>query len=379
MILAIGTPATSNPFFVPSTAPCGDTLSCAPGSTGVSCSREADELSLAQPGPLTAGDETYQRASLKILARSKMTVLDDGDVRFASRTKLRFHYDFEAADGTSIQIRAQANLSYSQTTDSEDGWQSSKLRATARVSILQANVSSGVAPLLQAPDISPDAKEIVSQALDLFQQVIGATASAFLDSDPLDGDSLIAGLVEAFNGLAAAIGSMSLSRPTDPATLPQPTVDPSAVPAAEPAPTIVSLPVGTEPATAWQVPPQGEVPSDPLSAEPVETAVQEETPVVTNDVLLPSDLPEAAHADQQVAPATSRQSVTRVESVMMRVRLQMMQSLSSVVEAFDPEPSSLHVSRSMFRASTQLSTLYSISGTADNGSLSHANRIDTHV
>ncbi len=169
---------------------------------------------------LTANDGTYQRTSLKIRVHSETAVADDGDVLARSQTKLRFRYDFEAADGTSIHIRAQASLNYAQTSDSEDGSQTTKLRVAARVSILQENVSNGLAPLQKTPDISTEAKDFISQAIDLFQQVIGATTSAFLDSDPLDGDNLIAGLVEAFNGLSAAIDSMFLSPPTDPEAAP---------------------------------------------------------------------------------------------------------------------------------------------------------------
>ena len=208
MTSTIGTPAVGNPISAPIAALSGGRLSCRSGSAGSQCAREADELSLSQPGLLTANDGTYQRTSLKIRVHSETEVADDGDVVAMSQTKLRFRYDFEAADGTSIHIRAQASLNYAQTSDSDDGSQTTKLRVAARVSILQENVSNGLAPLQETPDISTEANEFISQAIDLFQQVIDATTSAFLDSDPLDGDNLIAGLVEAFNGLSAAIDSM---------------------------------------------------------------------------------------------------------------------------------------------------------------------------
>ena len=220
MIQAIGTPAASNSMTVRSAPTSGNALSNAASLAGTHGLCEADELCLSQSAPQTLTNATYQRTSLKIRARSEVSTADDGDVRVMSQARLRFRYEFEAADGTRIRIRFQANLNYAQTTDSEDGSQFMRLQAAARVSILQENVSSGTAPLLDTPDISAASKQLMSQALDLFQQVVDATTSAFLDSDPLDGDGLITGLVEAFNQLSASIDSMFLPPPAALETVP---------------------------------------------------------------------------------------------------------------------------------------------------------------
>ena len=213
MIQAIGPPAAGNSMTVRATTS-SNASSNASSLAGTNGLRGADELSLSQSAPQALTNATYQRTSLKIRARSEVSTADDGDVRAVkSQARLRFRHEFEAADGTHIRIRFQANLNYAQATDSEDGSQFMRLQAAARVSILQENVSSGTAPLLDTPDISAASKQLMSQALDLFQQVVDATTSAFLDSDPLDGDGLIAGLVDAFNELSASIDSMFLSPP----------------------------------------------------------------------------------------------------------------------------------------------------------------------
>ena len=100
-----------------------------------------------------------------------------------SHTKLRFRYDFEAADGTRIRIRAKANLHYSQINHSDEGSQSTRLRAKARILVLQENVSTGAAPLLETPEVSSEAKHEISQAIDHFYQITDAATSLFLDSD----------------------------------------------------------------------------------------------------------------------------------------------------------------------------------------------------
>lgn len=388
MISAIGTPALANPISAPIAAPSGGTLPCRPSPAGTKSSPEADQLSLSQPGPLTSSDGTYQRTSLKIRVRSETKVADDGDVLALSQTKLRFRYDFKAADGTSIHIRVQANLNYAQTTDSDDGSQTTKLRATARVSILQKNVSSGVAPLLETPDTSAEAKEFISQAIDLFQQIIGATTSAFLDSDPLDGDSLIAGLVEAFNELSAAMDSMFLSPPAEPETVPSGEVialldnaasHPSEMLAAEPAQTEGTPAVDVESASPSAEPSQDTAPSNGSETSLAEVVSPGETPAPTHDAIPVTGPPEAASTSQAVAPATSQSSTTLVSSVMMRVRLQVIQSLRSLVDVFDSDSPSRQVSQSIFRASAQLSARYSLSRSDTNNSLSNANRLDTQV
>ncbi|MHB8972431.1 MAG: hypothetical protein ACYC4N_18480, partial [Pirellulaceae bacterium] len=217
--------------------------------------------------------------------------------------------------------------------------------------------------------------------VDLFQQIIDVTTSAFQESNPLDGDSLIAGLVQAFNELSATIDSLFQSPSADPATVPPEEVvallenapaDPSEVLTAEPAQSAVTPPAESEsPATTAELSPDT-APSSGSESELVEAASSGETPAITNDVIPVTGPPDAAGADQEVAAAANQPTTTLVGSVMMRVRLQVIQSLKSLVDTFDTSSSSRQVSQSIFRASAQLSVRYSLSG-------SDANRIDTQV
>lgn len=62
--------------------------------------------------------------------------------------------------------------------------------------------------MLNNPENSTDAKSVISTALDLFHQVTDTATSLFLNSDPLDGDSLITGVAEAFNGLSESLTAL---------------------------------------------------------------------------------------------------------------------------------------------------------------------------
>lgn len=321
MISAIGAFPARQAVSTSSTSLSSPTSSCGSSPAGTTCLPESDLLSLSQPGSLTSSVEAYQQTSLKILVRSATTATDDGAERVMAHARLRFCYDFVAADGTNIRIRAQANLDYSQFSDSDDGSQWTRLQAKARVSVLQENVSSDIAPLLETPDISTEAREIVSQALDLFQQVVGATTSAFLGSDPLDGDSLIAGIVDAFNGLTASIDSL----------FPPPATDLTAVPTGNGAELLAQ-------ATA-----------DPSA------------------VLASASLPAET---TQVVPD---------ESVMMRVRLRVIQSLSSIVDAFDADSSGQQAFRSMVKASAEITARFSVTGADAHDGLLQAAGIDTQA
>ncbi|MHB8861453.1 MAG: hypothetical protein ACYC6N_03540 [Pirellulaceae bacterium] len=366
MIQAIATAATNSPIPLPIATTPGEASPDGSSPVGGSGLPVADELILSQPESLPANNATYQRSSLKIRAHSQVKVMDDGDLRARSHTKLRFRYEFEAADGTRIEIRAKANLNYSQTTDSDERSQSTKLRATARISILQESVSSGVAPLLESPEIATEAKAFISHALDLFQQVVGATTSAFLDSDPKDGDSLIGGLVDAFNGWATAMDTTFLAPPADgePVSsgevtqlLTEGVADPNDDPAIESLPAAAT---STEPVDGT---PMAEVllqDADGPDHEVMEAADQAAASAVTNGVLAGGDEPVAASESQEVAAAADQHSTSAVSSVMMRVRLQVIQSLSSLVETFDSDASRLQISRSVFRASAQITTHHSV-------------------
>lgn len=142
--------AAPHSFRVPSTSPSTEASSTSTNAvtTGTTTSRRSDVLSFSQAESLPTSDGYFQRTSLKVRANSQVKTTGDGDVLTTSKAKLRFSYDFEAADGTKIRVRAQANLNYAQLSGDDEQSQSMRLRVTAKVSILQENVASGLSPLM---------------------------------------------------------------------------------------------------------------------------------------------------------------------------------------------------------------------------------------
>jgi hypothetical protein len=388
MITAIGVPAASNPTLVPN-APSSNDVSSNDTSLAVPASPAgADELSLSQPDSLATSDAFYQRTSLKIRSHSRVRVTDDGQVRSMSRTKLRFNYDFEAADGTKIRIRVKANLNYSQVSDGDEGLQSTRLRVKAKVLVLQENVSTGISPLLESPEVASEAKNGISQAIDQFNRIAEAATAMFLDSDPLDGDSLIAGLVESFNGLSESLNSMFLSAPADSAAVPsndvvellgQPVSGSEEVPPAKPdqIETVPAVKIDSEPTP--EAAPQEVGQSNGPEHELAELVGHGETSTLENGVPPEASEQEGSSEGQAVAPAADEHSPLSIDSVMFKLRFQVIQSLTSLVGDFDTDSPAPLASHSMFRASAQFTARHVVSETGANGSLSQDSQIDKRV
>ncbi len=318
----------------------------------------SDELSLSVPGSRELSEATYERMSLRLRNRTQIKVSDDGDVYTSSRTQLKFRYEFEAADGTRIQIRAKANLSMRQSSDGDETTQSIKLRSKLRVSTIQRSVGSGVGSLLESPQLSEDAKNVVSQALEMFQQITDAATSSFLNGEPLDGDQLIQDLVGAFNELAETIQPQDLPAPAQAVALTSgEIVNQAAAP-------IAGLPLAPQLNEAA------------ISTEPVETAVLADAPVVEPSELdesrldtppeealaasTPENQPLATVAEQDSSTATPQEQAVGAESpnqlvssVMAKVRLRVVQSLTQLVGDFNSESSILQLTQSTLRVSAR--------------------------
>ncbi len=192
----------------------------------------ADQLSLSPPADQLSLSDSSSRLSLSLRSNTRVRELPNGQVLARVNTKLRFEYEFEAADGTSIRIRLKANLQYRQRSlEGGDQIASTKLSVKARVEWLQQDVASELGPLQDAQDLSDQTKQALSFALGIFQQSVGVASGQFADSDELDGDSLIASLVDAFNGLSSLLAPADDSDALNP-TLPVPG-EPAALPATE--------------------------------------------------------------------------------------------------------------------------------------------------
>lgn len=368
MIPSIGHGAAPPSFRVPSDSPSTEAASSNAVTTGAASSRRSNVCSFSKAESLPTSDGYYQRTSLKVRAHSQVRTAGNGDVLTTSKARLRFSYDFEAADGTKIRVRVQANVNYAQLSADDEQAQSMRLRVTAKVSILQKNVASGLSPLLDTGENA----SVLSQALELFQQVTEAATSAFLGSDPLDGDSLISGLVGAFNGLAETMDGLFLpalsASEVETPSQPDPILEP---PVAEPAP--------VETAPPAERPPQDSLsPGDPVETTPVENAGQSESPV-SETATPPVDGEPEAIEPEIVEPAPREPAVPSARSVMLKLRLQVVQSLNSLVQEFGSGSSGLFVSHSSLRASAQLALRYDSNGLAVSDALLQARQIDAQV
>ena len=153
------------------------------------------------------------RANTRLHTHTQLRIDEDGSIQFKSRTYLRYKYEFEAADGTRIQIKVRANLSCAAKLD-EDGDLKIRVRAKLQVSLLQESVNSDAASLLSLGK-NDELFSALTESLATFNNVVTHVTSDILNDESLDGDRLITDLVNAFNELANAIDS------TQPNALPQ--------------------------------------------------------------------------------------------------------------------------------------------------------------
>jgi hypothetical protein len=204
--------------------------------------------------------------------------------------------------------------------------------------------------------------------MDLFRQTTDAVTSAFLNSDPLDGDSLISGLVDAFNGLADSIGSIFSPPQTTPAVVPVENVGADAPQlAADPHDALAAVsdllnpvpPADVESEPASGSPGQDAVQSDTPATPSVQEQVQEALPAQENGQVQQSNEPGGTTSSPAVQPTGNGQSHATARSVMIRARLQMVQSLKSLIGVFDSaDPSAAQ--QSSLKASAQVSARYHV-------------------
>ncbi len=148
--------------------------------------------------------------ALRVRSRSKVLINEDGSSRAVTKTQLRFRYDFESSDGQRLQLRAKARIKHSVTTGS-DGEVAIKTRVKLQFSLLQQEVSDGVAPLLEGTPQDQNQPN----PLQAFQGAVNAFVSDFADDGQIDADTLISSVLEEFNSLLDALSGRS-SEPTNP-------------------------------------------------------------------------------------------------------------------------------------------------------------------
>ena len=98
-----------------------------------SLERADDALALSTDATPDNSLSVYQNASLQIRSHASIAQSEDGQLTAKSHTRLRFTYEFQATDGTKIQIRAKADLRYAAAIDDDSQAASIRLRQGTRI------------------------------------------------------------------------------------------------------------------------------------------------------------------------------------------------------------------------------------------------------
>jgi len=304
-------------------------------------------------------DAYRQRESLSIRARTKLKISKDGEIKAKSQVKLRYKYDFVSADGSKISVRLKANLNFKQTVDGDQYTQSLKLSAKASVKAIQRDVSSATTSLQQAPGIPADIDKTISKALDLFGKLTDAAVGEFVERDRLDGDQLIAGVVDAFNEFAGAVlQSFLLAGEAQPVLPDSVATDIPATPAGDDP---VETPVVSSPSTDEPLAPTPDLGTIDLSAPVTE-------PTTVGDALVEFTSDDTQENSTSVEPTEVVSTVERAtgddhlkaskrtaSAVMFKLRLQIVRSLTSLTGKLDPDSGDEAFSLSVFKSSAKLS------------------------
>ncbi len=242
-------------------------------------------LSVQAPVSLLSADDhspalaapTFSATALKLKFDTQTRASEHGEGALETRSKLRFQYVFQSADGTGIKIDAKIKLNekYAQSEDDNGFSQKLKFKARLHIEVLQRDVAESGQQLAVAPQIPDQAKAVIGDAIDLFGQISNALLNAFQQGDSVDGDALIAGIVESFNDL-----TQSVLGANDPAALPPEGLPPEGLPP-EALPPAEGLPI------------EGLPPIEPTVADPetpvTVTPVALERPPVAGEPIVPSE------------------------------------------------------------------------------------------
>jgi hypothetical protein len=178
-------------------------------------------LSLAQPRDLQIVDESRSLAVLRYKSHLKLKQTDDGAIEIKFKSQLKFNYEFQSEDGTTIRLSAKVKTQISYEQTGEESFEF-KARVKFQLSMVQETVESGLTPVLDSDEVTDAQRLAVSSALQDFGDMVDLVTNQFLDNT-LVGDDLIVNVASAFNELTRSVQS----------ELPE-EVEPPIVPAEEP-------------------------------------------------------------------------------------------------------------------------------------------------
>lgn len=296
---------------------------------------EYDQLSLGEARNLQVSDESRSIANLRFRSRLQIKQNEDGTTEFKLKSRLKFNYEFQSEDGTTIKVSAKLKTKISYTPTREGGFEL-KARVKFEISAARKTVETSLAPAIDSVDGSADQRSTISAALQQFGTAVDGVTDQFLN-EAIQGDDLIGSLVNIFNELTGlvqpALNEGSPDTTPIEATLPQPLPaefenpsPPIVVPQSKP-PIIDVIPTAVED--------QGNVVSDPVSDEPVVRPVGDDG-VTVNDDAVPAEESLEGVAESPAAETPIPQSSFDRRTVLVDLRVKFVQSLSRVISIVDP-------------------------------------------
>ncbi len=274
-----------------------------------------DQLTLGRDEGQGLNVESRSLAVARFKSDLRIRQTDDGTLKLKYKSQLKFNYEFESEDGTTIQLSAKVKtrLSFEQAAD---GSFELKTRVKLQISALQESVQAGIAPAVDAGEQGDPQSSAIATSLQEFQALVDQVTNQFLE-DAASGDDLIVEIVDAFNELAGSVASEL------PEAIDQPKISAEAAPLASAVDDLATPVEVLEPPAAEAVASPGtestiEEPNGDGGGNPEPADGDGEVTVSTDD------------ADDPTATST----LTR-RSVLVDLRINFIQSISGLTSVLD--------------------------------------------
>jgi hypothetical protein len=294
-------------------------------------------LSPPHPRNLEIVEDSRSSAVLRAKSLFKFKQTDDGGVEVKFKSWLKFDYEFQSEDGTTISLSAKikTQIAYEQNGDGSFEF---KARVKFQLSMLQRTVESSLTPVLDSDALTGEEMSAVSSALQDFGGMVDRLTSQFLD-DALVGDDLIVDVVSAFNELTRSVQS-GLPKEADARMLPveEPPLDLSGAAVDSPASPVAvvnqDLPLANIPTVENEI--HGDVGVRPDADQPTAQPaggvdVASDGEPVKGATAAPLDIV-GSQAEAEMPAATSSYSAG---SLFVELRVKFVQSISALVAVLD--------------------------------------------
>jgi hypothetical protein len=275
-------------------------------------SENDDQLTLGREKNQQLAAESRSLAVARFKSDLRIRETDDGTLKVKFKSQLKFNYEFQSEDGTTIQLSAKlkTRLSYEQAAD---GSFELKSRVKLQISALKESVQSGVAPALDSGEQGGPQSSAIGTSLQDFQDLVDQVTGQFLQ-DAASGDDLIVEIVDAFNELAGSVGR----------ELPEQAAEPNVT--IEAAPLVAAIDDSTPPADV-SAPPVSDL-AEPQAAEPT-------IDHSSDGVAAPLDDGGEVAASEDDAVASAPTSTVTRRSVLVDLRIKFVQSISGLANVLD--------------------------------------------